>query len=335
MQVLSIRLACLLVLIITAPGLGSSHMAPERVVLALLGLGQPMDMTIIWTLRLPRILLALLAGVALALAGALLQRALRNPMASPSILGVTDGAAVGVVAFLWLFSDTANNLTVSIHWQPLAATLGATGFAVLVFVLSRHAETGSRPGSLTIILHGIALAALAKALVTLLMILGPIYRANQALTWLTGSGAAAHWSDVFILAIGLLIAFPLLVAGASSFQQMQLDDDTALATGLSVDPVRLTFLAVSVGLTALAVSQVGAVGFIGLIAPHAARLLTRSRSASYLISVALIGALLLLSADTLGRLVLPPYELPAGALTSFAGAPLFLYLLLKGQRSNG
>ena len=125
-----IVLAALLALcVIGATGLGSSFIGPNRVIAALLGDGARMDTVIVWTLRLPRVALAVAAGMALGLAGAILQRALRNPMAAPSILGITDGAALGVVTFLWLFSDEANVLTVSIQWQPLAAIIGVVSDA--------------------------------------------------------------------------------------------------------------------------------------------------------------------------------------------------------------
>ena len=130
-------LVCAVILLtVVGIGIGSSFMPPSRVVAALLGEGARSDEIIVRTLRLPRVVLALLAGAALALAGAILQRITRNPLAAPSVLGITDGAAVGVVAFLWLFSDEANHLTVSIHWQPLAAATGAAVFALLVTILT-------------------------------------------------------------------------------------------------------------------------------------------------------------------------------------------------------
>jgi iron complex transport system permease protein len=330
---IALATATLAALTIMATGLGSSHMPLDRVAAALMGQGERMDEVIVWTLRLPRVALAVLAGMALAIAGALLQRVTRNPVAAPSILGITDGAAVGVVAFLWIFSDAANVLTVSIHWQPLAAAIGAFAFAALVSLLALLDPAGRSP--LRVILYGIALAALAKGAVTLMMILGPIYRAGQALTWLTGSIGAAHWSDVFVVAGGLSVAAVLLVAMRGTIRQLVLDPDSAAATGVPVDRAQVALLALAVGLTALAVSQVGAVGFVGLVAPHVARLFHGQFTAGYLGASALIGGLLLLGADTLARLIAAPLELPAGALTALIGAPLFLWLLLKGRRTHG
>jgi iron complex transport system permease protein len=320
-------------LTVVATGLGSSAMPLDRVVSALLGQGARMDEVIVWTLRLPRVALAILAGMALALAGALLQRVTRNPIAAPSVLGITDGAAVGVVAFLWAFSDEANLLTVSIHWQPLAAVIGAFTFAAFVAALAVLDPAGRSP--LRVILYGIALAALAKAAVTLMMILGPVYRANQALTWLTGSVGAAHWSDVFVVAAGLGVAAVILVALRDTIRQLVLDADSAAATGVAVGRAQVALLVLAVALTALAVSQVGAIGFVGLVAPHVARLLHGQFTGGYLAATALVGGLLVLGADTLARLIAAPLELPAGALTALIGAPLFLWLLLKGRRTHG
>lgn len=321
----------LLCLCVLATGLGSSFLAPDRVLAALFGRAERMDEIIVWTLRLPRIALAILAGMSLALAGALLQRVTRNELAAPSVLGVTDGAAVGVVAFLWLFSDAANNLTVSIHWQPVAAMLGAFIFAILVALLARSDPVG---GPLRLILYGVALAALAKAAVTMMMILGPVYRANQALVWLTGSVGAAHWGDVATVAAGLAVTSPILYILRGDLKQLVLDPDSAAATGLFVTTAQWRLLALAVALTALAVSQAGAVGFVGLIAPHAARLWHGAFTPGYLISSALFGGILVLSADTIARLAVPPLELPAGAITALIGAPLFLWLLARKGRPH-
>ncbi|WP_180900850.1 FecCD family ABC transporter permease [Martelella soudanensis] len=324
--------ALLALCLVIATGLGSSFIGPERVIAALFGHGSRMDTVIIWTLRLPRVALAVAAGMALGLAGAILQRALRNPMAAPSILGITDGAAFGVVTFLWLFSDNANVLMVSIHWQPLAAVIGALAFAVLVGLLTLADQRRRDP--VRVILYGIALSALAKAAVTLMMIIGPVYRASQALQWITGSVSAAHWMDVGVVTLGLAAAIPVLVFLRLPMRQIVLDTQTAATTGFSVDRNRIALMILSVLLTALAISQVGAIGFVGLIAPHAARLCYGQFTAGYLLATALLGGVLVLAADTLARTIASPLELPAGAVTALIGAPLFLILILRSQRNN-
>ncbi len=280
---------------------------------------------------MPVLPLPYLAGAALALAGRLLQRVVRNPMASPSVLGITDGAAVGVVLFLWLFSDQANNLTVSIHWQPLAAIAGAAVFGALVITLASLDRAGSKP--LKIILYGIALAALAKAAVTLLIILGPVYRASQALTWLTGSVGAAHWQDVLAVGLGLVAIIRCCCGNGShcgnSYLILKRCRDRSVAGQGPVLPA-------------------GSCRFPdghrnGPCRCHrfcrsgrAARRADLPRSVPSGISCfrALTGSFLVLAADTLARIIAPPLELPAGALTALVGAPLFLYLLVKGRQSH-
>ena len=329
---LSLIAALAALCLVIATGLGSSFIGPERVVAAFLGHGSRMDGVIVWTLRLPRVALAMTAGMALGLGGAILQRALRNPMAAPSILGITDGAAFGVVTFLWLFSDEANVLTVSIRWQPLAAVIGALVFASLVGLLTLSDPRRRDP--VRVILYGIALSALAKASVTLMMIIGPVYRASQALQWITGSVNAAHWMDVAIVTAGLVAAIPALIIMRLPMRQIVLDAETAATTGFQVDRNRVALMILSLLLTALAISQVGAIGFVGLIAPHAARLFHGQFTAGYLVATAMIGGILVLAADTLARTVASPLELPAGAVTALIGAPLFLMLILRSQRTH-
>ncbi|QDY71047.1 FecCD family ABC transporter permease [Qingshengfaniella alkalisoli] len=321
--------ALLSVLIVLGIGIGSSFMPPDRVLAALLRQSDGPDQVIVWTLRLPRVALAALAGACLALAGTILQRVTRNPLAAPSILGITDGAAVGVVAFLWTFSDESNNLTVSVHWLPLAAVTGAAVFTVIVATLT-FADSRSDPTRL--ILYGVAIGALAKAAVTIMMILGPVYRASQALTWLTGSVGAAHWTDVWTVASVLALSVPLLWLAVLPLTQLQLDPDSARSTGLSLGRSQTSLIGLAVLLTAAAVAFVGAIGFVGLIAPHLARRIIAGRGAPFLIASATLGACLVLAADIIARIAIPPLELPAGALTALFGAPLFLYLLLLRRR---
>ncbi|MFV0292997.1 MAG: FecCD family ABC transporter permease [Paracoccus sp. (in: a-proteobacteria)] len=327
----SIPVLLLLVLILTGltilgAGIGSSFIPPEQVINAIFGAGNRTDDIILWTLRLPRVALALASGAALALAGAILQRVIRNPLAAPSILGITDGAATGVVAFLWVFSDANNNLIISVHWQPLAAIIGAIVFTLVTGIL---VFADPRSGPLSLILYGIAMAALAKAIMTLLIILGPIYRASQAMTWLTGSVGAAHWSDVAILSTLLAATIPLLILAARPLTQMQLDNDSARATGLTLGRAQVALILLAVILTSAAVAFVGAIGFVGLIAPHMARELAGQGRAAYLPATALIGACLVLGADILARILITPLELPTGAITALIGAPLFLTLLIR------
>ncbi|MCT7376010.1 FecCD family ABC transporter permease [Chelativorans salis] len=328
------RLAALVLLLgaaaVTGVALGSSSMTLDRLLPALVGQGAETDRLIVWGLRAPRVLLSALAGMALALAGLLLQRATRNPLAAPTVLGISDGAALGAVGFLFLFSDSANSLTVSIYWQPVAAAVGAAVFAVLVAVLAR----GAGGGPVGLVLHGFALGALAKAGVTLLMIVGPVYRASQASIWLAGSVHEARWSDVVVLASLMALILPVLLILTARMDQLLVDDSSAEASGLPVRRTQALLIALAVVLTASAVSFVGAIGFVGLVAPHAARLLVGTRALPAIAASALVGAAMVVLADIVVRLAFAPLEVPTGAATALIGAPYFLFILFRTGRAH-
>ncbi|WP_295814983.1 iron ABC transporter permease [uncultured Nitratireductor sp.] len=325
-------LTCCAVLVtalsLASVALGSSGMSLKRVLLAIAGSGERSDTIIIWSLRMPRIAMAALSGMALALAGFVLQRATRNVLASPSVLGIVDGAALGVMVFLFVFSNESNALTVSIMWQPWAAVFGALVFAGIVILLA--VRTGAPP--LRTILYGVALGALAKAGVTLFLVDGPVHRASQAAMWLAGSVYQARWTDVQVLAIGLSLLVPLVFGLARRMDQLQLDESSARATGLPVRATQLLLFAVATTLTAAAVSFAGAIGFVGLVAPHIARLVVGGRAGGQALGAAFIGAAIVIVADLVVRVCFAPLEVPAGAVTAVIGAPYFLFILIRAGR---
>ncbi|MFQ6548080.1 FecCD family ABC transporter permease [Aestuariibius sp. 2305UL40-4] len=308
-------------------GLGASFLPPDRVFAALTGTGVRSDGIIVWNLRMPRVLMAMLAGGALGLAGFLLQRATRNPLAAPATLGIVDGAALGVLTFLWAFSDEANALTVPILWQPAAAAAGALIFAAAVAWLARR-DLG---GPLRLILYGIALGALADALVTLMMVAGPVYRAGQALIWLAGSVHTASWFEVTLLssvvAVALVGAVPLM----RPLDNLRCDDATAAAQGVNVMLTRGAAIGLAVLLTAAAVSVAGGIGFVGLVAPHLARRIAPSGTGAQALTTLGCGAGIVAAADILARLAFAPLEIPTGAVTAMIGVPVLLLLLLRGR----
>ncbi|MEM9604803.1 MAG: iron ABC transporter permease [Pseudomonadota bacterium] len=322
---LTLSLVCLA---IAGLALGSSFMPLDRVVSAVVGAGRRADSIIVWNIRMPRLLLALLAGACLGLAGACLQFAVRNALASPSILGVTDGAAVGVLVFFLVFSDEANALTVSIRWQPVFAILGAGLAAALVAAL---VATGRRHRN-DVVLYGIAVGALASAVSVTLIIKGPIYQASQALIWMAGSVHEASWRDVTVLAAFATLTIPMTLLLSRPVGQLSLDDASAASTGVPVALVRFGLAAAAVLLTAVAVSFAGAIGFVGLIAPHMARLLTRAQPLAMLTGSVLLGSAIVLAADLIARLTFQPLEIPVGAMTAGIGAPYFLWLLYRSGK---
>lgn len=312
-------------------GFGSTWIGPDTVLSVLAGGGERTDRLVVLQLRLPRVLAAAIAGGAIAYAGYLLQRITRNELASPGVLGVVDGAALGVVLFLALFSDESNALIVPVAWQPLAAALGAITAIGLVFLLSgRQASSAIR-----LILFGIAIAALAKALTTIFMLIGPVYQAAQAARWLAGAVNTINWGEVQImLAVLLPVGFVAGIA-ARKLPPADLDDVSARSIGFDLPVYRIGIFLLAALLTAGAVAFAGGVGFVGLIAPHMARLLVgRGRVAGIVVSI-LLGASILVGADLLIRVAFAPLEVPAGTVTAIIGAPYFLYLLMRKDNSNG
>lgn len=277
---------------------------------------------IIWELRLPRIVLALLVGAALAIAGAILQSIVRNPLASPDVIGITSGAALAAVLFIALLSTTF-----SIHWLPFAAILGALLAALAVVSLSW--KGGIRPARMVLV--GIGLAAAMGALTTLLIVISDDSAAMTAYVWLTGSLYAAQWHDVLGLLPWLLVAMPISLAFARHADALALGDSVAEGLGVAILRSRLVLLACSVVLAGAAVAFAGGLSFVGLIAPHLAARLVGRNLAGLIPASALVGGLIVLYADLLGRVAFLPKDLPAGIFVAGIGAPFFVYLLHRAR----
>lgn len=330
LMLLALLLAALCGLVLLSLMLGESMLPWRRALAALFGHGDAFEQLLVRTLRLPRVALALLAGAVLALAGYLLQSLTRVSLASPDLLGVVDGAAVGVTAFLVLFTETTSNtLPGSVSWLPLAALLGALAAFTLVYLLClRRSVSAER-----VVLTGIAVTALGKALVTLLMSVGLIFSASKAQLWLTGTVNQTNADEVALLAPLLL---PLVLLALLQYRQLALQQlDVGASHGLGLDARRQALLlaALSTGLTGAAVAYAGAIGFVGLMAPHWARRLIPHGVLLQMLACLLLGALLVLSADLLGRTLAPPYEIPAGVFTAVLGVPYLLLMLRRKGRA--
>lgn len=318
-------LRCLMVLsllLVTSAGLslclGSFPTSFTQVLRALVA-PQSSDITfIIWQLRLPRIALAILVGAALAMAGAILQSIVRNPLASPDVIGITSGAALAAVLFLALLKTT-----ISIHWLPVAAMLGALVSALLVVSLAW--KNGISPSRMVLV--GIGLAAAMGAGTTLLIVISDDSAAMTAYVWLTGSLYAAQWDDVWGLLPWLVVAVPISLFFARHADAMALGDSVAEGLGVAILRSRLVLLACSVALAGAAVAFAGGLSFVGLIAPHLAARLVGRNMARLVPTSALVGALIVLYADLLGRVAFLPKDLPAGIFVAGIGAPFFVYLL--------
>ncbi|UXN70819.1 iron ABC transporter permease [Devosia neptuniae] len=310
---------------------GSTWIPLDQVTRVILGAGEKTQNLIVLQLRLPRVVIAALAGGGMAAAGFLLQKITRNSLASPGVLGVIDGAALGVVIFLALLSDESNALVTSIAYQPVAATLGALAAISLVFILSgRQASSAIR-----LLLFGIAIAAVAKAITIVMMLIGPIYRTSQAARWIAGSVNEINWSEIQVTALAMLPLLLLSLIAARKLPPADLDEVSARGVGLDLPLFRVLIFALAAALTAVSVAFVGGVGFIGLMAPHLARLLVGRNVYAGLVGSFLLGAIMLVAADLIVRVAFAPIEVPAGTVTAVIGAPYFLFLLMGRQRHDG
>ncbi|MGR3205227.1 FecCD family ABC transporter permease [Bacillus glycinifermentans] len=305
----------MLVCVIISIGFGALYIAPGDVIKNLFGISSDYQF-IIQKYRLARVILAVLAGAGLGVSGAILQGVIRNPLASPDVIGITKGASLAAMVVILLFP--AAPLIV----LPLSAFAGAGLVAALLMVFVR--KKNARPS--TIALVGIALGAICHAGMQYMMVKFP-GDVNAALIWVTGSLWGRSWDEIKLLAPWLALCLPILFLLAAKLDLMSLGDE--LVDGLGERSARLRFMLifVAVGLAGSCVAVVGSIGFVGLIAPHIARRLVGTKSKYLLPASGLAGSIILLAADSLGRGLMPPVEIPAGILTAIIGAPYFLYLL--------
>lgn len=271
--------------------------------------------------RFPRALAAILAGAALGLAGTVVQAVCRNPLAEPGLLGVTAGAGLGAVAVVLLVPG------VGIVGMSVAAVVGALGTFAIVYRLAYRGGLSSD----RLVLIGIGMSAGATALTTLVIVVVAPWNLNLALTWLSGSTYGRTLEHVVPVVLALLVVVPVAVLHRREMDVLALDEDTPRVLGLRLDRTRLLLLGASAVLTAAAVCAVGVVGFVGLVAPHAARALVGSRNGRVIPVSMLLGAVLVSVADTVGRTVIAPAQIPAGLTTALIGAPYFVWLLWRSR----
>ncbi|WP_067432418.1 iron ABC transporter permease [Nocardioides jensenii] len=271
--------------------------------------------------RVPRLLAATFAGAALALAGCATQAVCRNPLAEPGLLGVTAGAGVGAITCIAFAGVTALWLI------NISAVVGAAVAFGIVYAVSWRGGLDS----IRLVLVGVGVAALGQALIAFILISFSPYDTQLALTWLNGSTYGRTYEQVVPLVIVVLVAVPILFRHRNDLDVMALDDDTPRVLGLSLERTRLTLLVTAVVLTAASASAIGLVVFTGLVAPHAARAVVGSRHVRVLPVAMLLGAILVSLADTFGRNVIAPDQVPAGMVTALIGTPYFVWLLWRSR----
>ncbi|HBU8849947.1 Fe(3+)-hydroxamate ABC transporter permease FhuB [Citrobacter sp. Cs237] len=271
--------------------------------------------------RWPRILAALIAGVMLAVAGCIIQRLTGNPMASPEVLGISSGAAFGVVLMLFLVPGNA------FGWLLPAGSLGAAGTLLIIMIAAGRG--GFSPHRM--LLAGMALSTAFTMLLMMLQASGDP-RMAEVLTWISGSTYNASEEQVLRTGVVMVILLAIAPLCRRWLTILPLGGDTARAVGMALTPSRIALLLLAACLTATATMTIGPLSFVGLMAPHIARMLGFRRTLPHMVMSALAGGLLLVFADWCGRMLMFPYQIPAGILSTFIGAPYFIYLLRKQSR---
>lgn len=267
--------------------------------------------------RLPRALLAIIIGGALAISGVLVQSVVRNPLASPDILGINNAAGLVAVTVLIFLPNLA------FYWLPIFAFIGGVLSFILLWMICGF---NFRPIKMAII--GVALSALWAAISHYLMLTNPV-EINTAMLWLTGSLWGRSWAYIDVVLPWLLVLLPLPFIFCRDLDTLGLGENKAATLGVSVNKTQILVLVLAVALSTTAVAICGPIAFLGLVAPHLARKLVGGRHRTLLPAAMLIGTLLLQISDILARVIAPPTELPAGILTAIIGAPYFFYLLMR------
>lgn len=319
---LIVILLCVLLAIVWMSGLaiGNLYLPWSEIIAVFMGQGNEMYSQLLFELRMPRLLTAMLAGVALAISGSLMQSAVRNPLADPQIVGVTSGAGVGAILLLLVFPQFSS-------WMPLGAMLGGIAAAAIVYAVSWR--RGLNPVILTLV--GIAVAAAGAAFINILIVKAQLLAA-PALAWMAGSTYGRGWTEISRLLPAIVILTPLAWWLGRRVDLLAFNDESSVGLGLKVRQTRLAVATIAVLLASAAVASVGAVGFIGLLAPHAARLLVGAHHRKAVVVSALLGAVLLAASDLLGRVVMIPKDIPSGIVVALLGTPYLFILMFRAAK---
>jgi len=317
---------------------GSAGLTLKDVLLTLAGQGTKQTNAIVWNVRMPRIAAAIVVGMALALSGCVMQDVLRNPLASASTLGVSQGASFGAAVAIVCFGggmtvggSSGGALTIS---NPLLVTtcafLGGMATTIAILVISRM--RGTTPS--TMVLAGVAISSMFTGGTTLVQYFADDVAVASVVYWTFGSLGRAGWKEIGLIAILCLIAFVFFLFHRWNYNALEGGTNTAKSLGVPVDFLIPASMAMCALISSVSVAFVGCISFIGLIASHIMRRFVGNDYRFLIPCSALCGAALLLASDIACRVLIPPIVLPIGALTSFLGAPLFLYLIVKRGQSK-
>jgi iron complex transport system permease protein len=323
-MILSILFVLIILTIITSLGLGYSSVSYDRILPTILGQGTFKEEFVLFSIRLPRIVVTLLAGMALAISGAILQGLTRNDLADPGIIGINSGAGVGIAVFFLFFPIDAASFA---YMLPVVAFIGALLTAILIYLFSYKKGIGLQPVRLILVGIGFSMA-LSGAMITIISS-AERQKVDFIARWLAGNIWGTDWPFIWAMLPWLLVLIPFTLYKANRLNLLGLSDPVAIGVGVSIEKERIILLLTAVALAASAVSVTGGIAFIGLMAPHLAKALIGPRNQLFLPIAVLVGGWLLMFADTIGRNLLEPEGIPAGIMTALIGAPYFVYLLLR------
>jgi iron complex transport system permease protein len=322
--ILVILLALIIVTTIIGLGLGYSTLSYDRLIPTFLGQGTFKEEFVLFSVRLPRIIITLLAGMALALSGAILQGITRNDLADPGIIGINSGAGVAITVFFLFFPIEAGSF---VYMLPLVAFIGALLTAILIYLFAYSKKEGLQPVRLVLIGVGFSMA-LSGAMIVLISS-AERAKVDFIAKWLAGNIWGTDWPFIWALLPWLVVLLPFTLYKANRLNMLGLSEPVAIGVGVSIEKERIVLLITAVALAASAVSVTGGISFIGLMAPHMAKALVGPRNQLFIPIAVLIGGWLLMFADTVGRTIMDSAGIPAGIMVALIGAPYFMYLLLK------
>lgn len=323
-KVIALLFILITLTLIVGLGIGYSSLSYNRLIPTLLGKGTFTEDFVLFSIRLPRILITLLSGMALALSGAILQSITRNDLADPGIIGINAGAGVAISVFFLYFPVEVGSF---VYMLPLVAFLGGLASAILIYLFSYNRATGLQPVRLVLI--GVGFSMALSGVMIVIISSAERVKVDFIAKWLAGSIWGVDWPFIWAILPWLIVLIPFTLYKANRMNLLGLTEPVAIGVGVQVEKERILLLLTAVALASSAVSVTGGIAFIGLMAPHIAKALVGPRNQLFIPVAVLLGGWLLVLADTLGRNLVDPDGIPAGVMVALIGAPYFMYLLFR------
>ncbi|MFJ7825649.1 FecCD family ABC transporter permease [Psychrobacillus sp. NPDC096623] len=321
---LIVLLSLIIITAFVSAGIGYSTLSFNRLLPTFFGQGTFKEEFVLFSVRLPRIIITILAGMALALSGSILQSITRNDLADPGIIGINSGAGVAVSIFFLFMPIQPGSF---VYLLPVVAFIGALITAFFIYILSYNREVGLQP--VRLVLVGVGFSMALSGLMIVFISSADRQKVDFIANWMAGNIWGADWPFILALLPWLIVLIPFTLYKANKLNLLHLNEPVAIGLGVAIEKERIILLFAAVALAASAVSVTGGIAFIGLMAPHIAKSLVGPRHQLFIPISILIGGWLLLFADTIGRNVVEPNGVPAGVVVALIGAPYFMYLLMK------